>query len=162
MNYKITSANVIISLLILASMSLLCHLNSLAAYLKQRQNPEKFGDQNNDPNKIYTRGDCDSCLKDDKTFSRLYQQAQDSAVAVPCPDSYEDPCPDALQSHPKIPEDVKSKCNTDVTNVTGLISGESSNNAEVDTISQEEFDDLLLEYTIRTAKRLPVYPWYSS
>ena len=165
MNYKITSTNVIISLLILVSMSLLCHLNRLISYINQKS--EKFGElnngilNNNDPNKIYSRESCSHCLTENKKFSRLYHQALDSAEQLPCPNSYKDPCPDVLKPHAKVPEDIKSKCNTDVSNVKGLISGEKSEPAIVgESISQEEFDDLLLKYVILTSKRTPTYPWY--
>ena len=145
MNYKITSTNVIISLLILVSMSVLCHLNRLASYITKKS--EKFEEANNDPNKIYTRASCSRCIEEDKEFSRLYHQELDSADPVPCPNAYIDPCPDVLQSHPKIPEDIKSKCNLDVSKVTGIVSGESTDSVE-DIISQEDYDDLLLKYQI--------------
>ena len=124
MNYKLTSTNVLIALIILGSMSLVCHINSLIHYILNKKNGkvvikgEKFSDK------------CDKELVD--------------------------PCPDVLENHPKIPDDVKVSCKKGYSEVKGVVYGEDN----VDVISNEEYDKLLMEYAVRTAKRLPVYPWY--
>ena len=88
-------------------------------------------------------------------------------------DSQPDPCPHALNDHPKVPEDEKKKCCSpkllkfkgisdsvkDKCVAQKLLKGEKR--AETEGEEQEEdYDELLREYKNLTSNKYLNYPWF--
>lgn len=100
---KLNDTNVIIALLVLVLMSLTCQINKLMNWVTA----EKFNQLNT--SELYSRGSCDNCFKLNE-HSQEYRRKEMEKVQELCSDSQPDPCPHALNNHPKVPEDVRKTC----------------------------------------------------